>query len=141
MGNDLQKHMTIEKHRKSTGVAYLLWLLLGWFGVHRIYSGKTGTGIAMLILAMTGVGLVVGIPWWLVDAFLIPGMVRERNLEVVQMVAGEQLSAAPLAREPEGEDIPEKVRRPMTDADRKRQEMLEDLRQTGYKKERRDRVF
>jgi len=71
---------------KSTGVAYLLWLFLGGLGGHRFYLGKTGTGLLMLALlgvgvltSAIGIGFVfliaVGI-WALVDAFLIPGMIR-----------------------------------------------------------------
>ena len=73
----------------SVGVAYLLWFLLGLLGVHRFYLGRAGTGAAMLILTLLGsltVAIFIGVPlfvavgtWWLVDAFLIPGMARARG--------------------------------------------------------------
>ncbi len=39
-----------EKHKKSTGLAYVLWFFLGTLGVHRIYIGKAWSGIGYLIL-------------------------------------------------------------------------------------------
>ena len=43
----------------------------------------------------------------------------------------------------DGAPIPAQSANPtaMSKTDRRREEMLEDLRQTGYKKERRDRTF
>ena len=41
--------------------------LIGWLGVHRFYLGRTGSGIAMLLLSCTFIGLFVTIPWALVD--------------------------------------------------------------------------
>lgn len=86
---DTQKQILIEQRlaneKKSTGVAYLLWLFLGGFGAHRFYLGKTGSAIAQLILVIGGVllsAVIIGLPmlvvggiWLLVDAFLILGLV------------------------------------------------------------------
>ncbi len=74
---------------KSVAIAYLLWFFLGGFGIHRFYLRKPQTAVIMLILTVAGyiltfvvVGFLllwaVGI-WWIVDAFLIPGMIREAN--------------------------------------------------------------
>eukprot|EP01113_Clastostelium_recurvatum_P039831 TRINITY_DN612_c0_g1_i1.p2 TRINITY_DN612_c0_g1~~TRINITY_DN612_c0_g1_i1.p2 ORF type:complete len:129 (-),score=18.49 TRINITY_DN612_c0_g1_i1:156-542(-) len=58
---------------REIGVAYLLWFFLGVFGAHRFYLGRTGTGFLWLFtLGLFGIG-------WLVDAFLIPGMVHHYN--------------------------------------------------------------
>ncbi len=81
--------MLFEANRKSIGVAYLLWLFLGFFGGHRLYSVKTGTAVFQLLLMLLGLFLsivhaggpiifVVAI-WVLIDAFLIPGWVRNYN--------------------------------------------------------------
>ncbi len=131
MSKDLQKHMAYESNRKSVGIAYLLWFL-GFFGMHRFYSGNIKTGVAQLVLFLTGVGVAVLIPWLIVDLFLIPGMVRERNLETMRMLDFDTEEQ----REPESaRPLPKPAQ---TEADRRREEMLEDLRQTGYRKERRD---
>lgn len=87
--NSAAQTMMYDANKKSVGVAYLLWFFLGAVGGHRFYVGKTGTAVAILgltvlgfILASVGVGLVllivVGI-WVLVDAFLIPGWIRNMN--------------------------------------------------------------
>jgi hypothetical protein len=46
---------------KSRGVAFVLALMLGVFGAHRFYVGKTGTAILMLC-TVGGLGL-----WYLYD--------------------------------------------------------------------------
>lgn len=74
----------ILRERKSLGLAYVLWLLIGGLGVHRFYLGRTGSGIAMLLLAVLGwlplfLGWAVLGIWWLVDAILMPGMARDAN--------------------------------------------------------------
>ena len=48
-------------------VAALLAFFLGVLGVHRFYLGRTGSGVAMLILTLTAVGLLVSAPWALID--------------------------------------------------------------------------
>ena len=48
-------------------VAALIAFLLGPLGVHRFYLGRVGTGILMLVLSCTVVGLLLSVPWALVD--------------------------------------------------------------------------
>ncbi len=50
---------------KIRGVALPVAFLLGVFGAHRFYVGKTGTGLLMLA-TLGGMGL-----WWLYDLILI----------------------------------------------------------------------
>jgi TM2 domain len=52
---------------KSRGVALALATLLGPFGAHRFYVGKTGTGLLMLG-TLGGAGL-----WYLYDLILVLG--------------------------------------------------------------------
>lgn len=50
---------------KSRGVALALCIPLGFFGAHRFYVGKIGTGLLQLC-TLGGLGL-----WWLYDLILI----------------------------------------------------------------------
>jgi len=88
--SETAKMMVYDAKKKSTGVAYLLWFLLGGIGAHRFYVNRTTSGVIYLVLQVIGwstvaAGLgvlafgVIGI-WWLIDAFLVPGMVRSNNL-------------------------------------------------------------
>jgi TM2 domain-containing membrane protein YozV len=82
----------VTNEAKSTGAAYLLWFFLGTLGAHRFYLGRTGTAVTQLLMTIIGwltVVLVVGIfiliavgIWLLVDAFLIPGMIRDKQDEI-----------------------------------------------------------
>jgi len=126
-----QKEIVFERNEKSKGKAYLLWLLFGWLGVHRFYAGKTGSGLAQLLLSLSVIGLGATILWWLVDAFLIPGMINEHNLNTIDMIYGTE------SPKPAEEEAPRQL---PNDTESRRQAMLDDLRQTGYRKERRDDI-
>lgn len=86
---DTAAMLAFEANKKSIGIAYLLWFFLGGLGVHRFYLGRTGSAIGILALTVVGclttflmVGVVllaVMMVWLLVDAFLIPGIVRQEN--------------------------------------------------------------
>jgi TM2 domain-containing membrane protein YozV len=62
-------------------VALLLWFFVGTLGVHRMYLGHTGSGVAMLLLSLVGwttvwfcigfVPLIAVSIWWLIDVFLL----------------------------------------------------------------------
>lgn len=60
---------------KRRWVAWVLWILFGWMGGHRFYVERPVTGLAMLL---TGGGALI---WWIVDAWLVNGMVRAHNEE------------------------------------------------------------
>ncbi len=55
----------LEISEKSRGVALALAAILGPFGGHRFYVGKTGTGILMAV-TLGGAGL-----WYLYDLILV----------------------------------------------------------------------
>jgi TM2 domain-containing membrane protein YozV len=63
--------MKIETSEKSRLVAFLLSFFLGVWGVHRFYVGKSGSGIAMLLISLTFIGLAVTLIWNLVDDIMI----------------------------------------------------------------------
>lgn len=85
--------MRFEANRSSVLVAYIIWFFLGFFGLHRMYCGRWLSGLLMLGLHgfswltwYIGIGIIgfgiLGL-WWLIDALLIPGMVRRANNELV----------------------------------------------------------
>lgn len=97
MNDTAREMMMYDAQKKSIGVAYLLWFFVGYLGGHRFYVGKTGTAIIQLITsivgactAMIGVGLfvigLVGI-WILIDAFLLPGIVRSHNVQLASRLS------------------------------------------------------
>ena len=56
-----------EGSERDKLIAALLAFLLGTLGVHRFYLGRIGSGIAMLLLSCTVIGLFVTVPWALID--------------------------------------------------------------------------
>ncbi|WP_244176652.1 TM2 domain-containing protein [Thioclava sediminum] len=95
----------IANDAKSPVVAYLLWFFLGMLGAHRFYLGKTGTGVAQLILCILGwltlvvyVGifllLALGV-WVLVDAFLIPSIITQSREKMRMQLGGTMAPAIP----------------------------------------------
>lgn len=60
---------------KSLGIAYLLWLFLGLFGIHHFYLGKWQRGLwYVFTFAFFGIG-------WCVDMFTLPWQVERVNAE------------------------------------------------------------
>jgi TM2 domain-containing membrane protein YozV len=79
LSSDTRALMLFEANKKTALVAYLLWFFLGIFGGHNFYLKRTGVAVTQLILSITLVGMLITIFWVLVDAFLIPGWVRNQN--------------------------------------------------------------
>jgi hypothetical protein len=72
---------------KSRGVAFALAALLGPFGAHRFYVGKTGTGVLMLC-SVGGLGL-----WYLYDLIIVAGgSFRDRDGRLVSRWDPEEVS-------------------------------------------------
>lgn len=87
----------VTNDKPSMGVAYLLGIFLGIFGAHRFYLGHKGSAITMLVLSLTIIGLVITLPWHIVDWFLIPGMVREKVEALRRDYTMQALAGAPAA--------------------------------------------
>ena len=56
---------------KKRAIAFVLSTFFGSFGIHRLYVGKTGSGVAMLLIGLTFVGLIVTSIWNLVDWIML----------------------------------------------------------------------
>jgi TM2 domain-containing membrane protein YozV len=69
----------VANDKPSMATAYVLGVFLGIFGAHRFYLEKKGSAIAMLLLSITIIGLLITIPWHVIDWFLIGGWVREKT--------------------------------------------------------------
>lgn len=79
----------VANESRSALVAYLLWFFLGFFGAHRFYLGRWGSGLVQLVLFGIGSALTIVLVgylplallglWWLIDALLIPGMISSDN--------------------------------------------------------------
>lgn len=88
--------MEYDARRKSPGVAYLLWLLLGLVGAHRFYTGRWLSGLMMagmfgvswlltwIFIGWFGV-VFVGL-WWLIDGLMVGGWVRDHNMRVIARI-------------------------------------------------------
>ncbi|MFC7736149.1 TM2 domain-containing protein [Roseomonas sp. GCM10028921] len=91
--SDTAAMMHFDANKRSVLVAYILWFFLGWFAVHRFYAGRPVSGLVMLAVSLVswaltavaigylGLGLI-GL-WLLLDLFLIPGMIRSYNREII----------------------------------------------------------
>ena len=56
-----------ERSDRNKYVAAILAFLLGPLGIHRFYLGRIGSGILMLVLSCTLIGLILSVPWALID--------------------------------------------------------------------------
>lgn len=106
MGLSVEEKILVEQRvansKKSVAVGYLLLIFLGFFGAHRFYLGSVGPAVVMLVMCVLmfltiwiGIGLVffviLGI-WWLVDLFLIPGIVSSHENQIRQRIMSEVIA-------------------------------------------------
>ncbi|MCX5515313.1 TM2 domain-containing protein [Kaistia algarum] len=79
MALSTEEKLLIEARVTNEGpdvaVAYLFWFFLGWVSAHRFYLGRTTSAILQILSYF----IIIGFIWWLIDLFLIPGMVRDRQ--------------------------------------------------------------
>jgi hypothetical protein len=87
----------LDPSDKSRGVATALAALLGPFGAHRFYVGKTGSG-ALMAVTLGGLGL-----WWMYDLIVVAAGdfrdVEGRRVSRWDPEVGETQSAEALAQE------------------------------------------
>lgn len=90
----------VANEKRSTGLAYVLWLFLGLLGIHNYYLGKPLLATFQLLgvlatfgLVMAGnfgIALVVFFLWvlsFIVDAFLIPSRVLRHTQKLRAAIA------------------------------------------------------
>ncbi len=56
-----------DRSDRNKYVAAIIAFFVGPLGIHRFYLGRTGSGIAMLVLSCTLVGLIISAPWAFID--------------------------------------------------------------------------
>lgn len=95
MGLTTQDKILIETRIANEGpsstAAYLLWFFLGFVSAHRFYLGRPGTAVLQILSYF----LVVGFIWWIVDGFLIPGMIRDKQAQLRQRYVTSALAEQP----------------------------------------------
>jgi TM2 domain-containing membrane protein YozV len=57
--------------QKNKWIAFILAFIGGSLGLHRFYAGKIGSGVTMLVLTLTWVGILISGPWALIDCIRI----------------------------------------------------------------------
>ena len=80
----------VTNEAKSTGAAYLLWFFLGLLSAHRFYLGTPWLAILQIISYF----FIIGFLWWLIDAFLIPGMIQEHKQRIRSKLMSDMSIAA-----------------------------------------------
>ena len=61
-------------------MALLLCTLLGLLGAHQFYTGHIVKGVVMLLLTITGWGLLITVPWMILDwALILTGQFHDRQ--------------------------------------------------------------
>lgn len=78
----------------TVGLAYVLWFFGGLFSAHRFYMGKPGSAVLQILSYF----VLIGFAWWIIDAFMISGMVDERKDRLRGRMI-KQLAARPEQRE------------------------------------------
>lgn len=81
--------MRAAKPARETWLAYLLWFLIGGFGIHKFYLEQMGMGVLYIVFNIVGwvlapvlIGLLLLIPLWImlfVDLFSMPSRIRKVN--------------------------------------------------------------
>ena len=97
--SDSTNMMIYDASKKSTAVAYIFLLLLGWVGAHRFYLKLNGTAATILIFTILGFVFAIVDPgiamtcivvvwiWCIVDLFRTAGLVRAYNYELIQRLS------------------------------------------------------
>lgn len=76
-----------ELSKKSTGVAYILWFLLGFTGLHCLYAKEVGHFLFRLVCLLGSMVFpplfVISCIVFFLDLFLTYGMVKDYNTKLL----------------------------------------------------------
>ena len=91
-------HFRMQHRYKRPGLAFLLSLFLGWFGVGRFYVGDYTYGAvkcvtSTFLIAISHAALVVLISFWLLDLFFVARQARKKNVQSVKSIVLEILAS------------------------------------------------
>lgn len=59
--------VAVPTNDRNKYVAAVMAFVIGTLGIHRFYLGRTGSGIIMLVLSITVIGLIISAPWAFID--------------------------------------------------------------------------
>lgn len=80
-GQQAQFAEEFRRKRKSKAIAYLASLLY----LHYAYVGRVGMTLLMWLVAICTLG-ILGLIWWFVDLFRIPGIVGAANRDIATAI-------------------------------------------------------
>jgi len=92
--NDHQRawfYAEYERARKDELIGVLLAIFLGGLGIHHFYLRRDGLGILYLVFSWTGIPMVIA---W-IEAFFMPGRVRQYNAAQAFYISSHILGTAP----------------------------------------------
>lgn len=110
----------VEKNKKSTAVAFILWFFLGSFGAHRFYTGDIGYAIAFLAVGVLNLALgwitlyissflVLG--WVLIDGFFLYQRLKQitNQIEIDAINKVKLYANAPKSKAVANEEVKEEI--------------------------------
>jgi len=69
-----------KETQRNKWIAFLLAFLAGTLGLHRFYTGKVGSGVVMIVLSFTGIGVFISAPWALIDCIrILTGSFKDKD--------------------------------------------------------------
>lgn len=85
--------MRVTNEGPSQTVAYLMWFFLGLLSAHRFYLGRPLSAVIQILSYF----IIIGFLWLLLDGFLIPSMVRDRQDIIRRRLMKETVAAQQLS--------------------------------------------
>lgn len=59
MNNDTTTMLSYDVQKKSAGMAYVLLIFLGWFGIQNFYLRRTGMALTQLLTGIGGLVILI----------------------------------------------------------------------------------